>query len=51
MVGPIYMLVVRDLQLLSYFSMDIDIPYIKLKLDIRAVFSGIWALVFHDNLL
>ena len=37
MVGPIYMLVVRDLQLLNYFSMDIDILYIKLKLDIRAI--------------
>ena len=39
MVGPISMLVVCDLQSLSYFSMDIDqidVLYIKLKLDIMA---------------
>ena len=37
MVGPIFMLVVRDLLLLSYLSMDIDVLYIKLKLNIRAI--------------
>ena len=37
MVGPIFMLVVRDLRLLSYLSMDVDILYVKLKLNIRAI--------------
>ena len=37
MVGSIFMLVVRALQLLSYLSMDIDVLYIKLKLNIRAI--------------
>ena len=32
--GPIFMQVVRDLLLLSCFSMDIDILYIKLKLSV-----------------
>ena len=36
MVGLIFMSVVRDLLFLSCFSMDIDIPYTKLKLSIRA---------------
>ena len=31
------MQVVRDLLLLSCFSMDIDILYIKLKLSVRAI--------------
>ena len=34
MVGLIFMLVVRDLLLLSRFSMDKDILYTKLKLSI-----------------
>ena len=37
MVSLISMLVVRDLLLLSYSSMDIDILYTKLKLSIRAI--------------
>ena len=37
MVGLIFMLVVRDLLLLSRFSMDKDILYTKLKLSIRAI--------------
>ena len=37
MVGLIFMLVVRDLLLLSRFSMDIDILYTKLKLSIRVI--------------
>ena len=37
MVGPIFMLVVRDLRLLGYLSMDIDVLYSKLKLNIRAI--------------
>ena len=37
MVGPIFKLVVHDLRLLSYLSMDIDILHIKLKLNIRAI--------------
>ena len=37
MVGPKFMLVVRDLQLLSCLSMDIDLLCIKLKLNIRAI--------------
>ena len=37
MVGLIYMLVVRDLIFLSCFSMDKDILYTKLKLNIRAI--------------
>ena len=36
MVGLIFMLVVRDLLLLSCFSMDKDMLYTKLKLGIRA---------------
>ena len=36
-VGQIHMSLVRDLRLLSYLLMDIDIPYINLKLDIRAI--------------
>ena len=37
MVGLIFMSVVRDLLLLSCFSMDRDILYTKLKLSIRAI--------------
>ena len=37
MVGLIFMLVVRDLLLLSRFVMDKDILYTKLKLSIRAI--------------
>ena len=37
MVGLIFRLVVRDLPLLSHFSMDKDILYTKLKLNIRAI--------------
>ena len=37
MVGLIFMLVVRDLLLLSRFSMDKNILYTKLKLSIRAI--------------
>ena len=37
MVGLIFILVVRDLLLLSRFSMDKDILYTKLKLNIRAI--------------
>ena len=37
MVRPIYILGVHDLRVLSYFSMEIDILYIKLQLDIRVV--------------
>ena len=37
MVGPKFMLVVRDLQLLSCLPMDIDLLYIKLELNIRAI--------------
>ena len=36
-VGSIFMSVVRDLRLLSYSSMDIDVLYINLKLNIRAI--------------
>ena len=40
MVGLIFLLVVRDLLLLSRFSMDKDILYTKLsiKLSIRAIY-------------
>ena len=37
MVGLIFMLVVRDLLLLSRFFMDEDILHTKLKLSIRAI--------------
>ena len=37
MVGLIFKSVVRDLLLLSRFSMDKDILYTKLKLSIRAI--------------
>ena len=37
MVGSIFKLVVRDLLLLSHFSMYKDILYTKLKLSIRAI--------------
>ena len=37
MVGLIFILVVRDLLLLSRFSMDKDIIYTKIKLSIRAI--------------
>ena len=36
-VGLIFILVVRDLLLLSRFSMDKDILYTKLKLNVRAI--------------
>ena len=37
MVGPIFMLTVRDLRLLSNLSMDTDVLYIQLKLHIKAI--------------
>ena len=51
MVGLIFMLVVCDLRLLSRFSMDVYILYIKLKLNIRAISWCKSCVFFNKDLL
>ena len=51
MVGPVFMLVVRDLRLLSYLLMDRDLLYIKLKLNITDIQWYYLCLDLYDNSL